>query len=136
MDADKTHQQILFDHLISEFGDTGSDAVAFLTTGQALIEPQDQALPRNAAAAAYCLREGLKRLLPPEPEPWAALTEHVMNSKTRFEAVRDLPGADDVGALSDLLTAIAHMEDFKKTNEGKNVRRLARLLLDTGRDTR
>jgi hypothetical protein len=128
MHAKRTNQQILFDHLISEFGETGTDAVAFLKTGEALARSRVPTLPRRAAAAAYCLREALKRLLPPEPDLWGALTQDVLDAKTRFETVRDLPGADHVGALDDLLTAIGRMEDFKRTNEGKNVRRLGGLI--------
>lgn len=70
MDATRTDYQILFDHLVAEFGDTGTDAVAFLETGQGLINDASLVLPRRAAAAAYCLREALKRLLPPEPDIW------------------------------------------------------------------
>ena len=128
MESNDTDAQVLFDHLVAEFGVTGGDAVAFLQTGQALVQAERGMLPRQAGAAAYCLREALKRLLPPEPDVLGLLTDEVLKAKTRFKSIRNLPGTDDREALEEVLKAIGRLEDFKKANEGKNVRRLARLM--------
>jgi hypothetical protein len=65
--AENDSEWELFEHLVAEFGDQGHDAVKFLTTAQQLVA-QDPAedFPRAAGAAAYCIREALQRLLPPE----------------------------------------------------------------------
>jgi len=128
VNRDSSDEQVLFDHLIREFGERGSDAVAFLRTAQTLVQDGTGILPRQAGAAAFCLREALKRLLPPEPDVFGALSDEVLKAKTRFDSIRGLPGSADDEALDDVLSAIAQLEDFKKRNEGKNVRRLAGLL--------
>ena len=66
MSEDEAEQE-LFDHLVAEFGDRGQAAVQFLRTGRRLVaEDPAGELPRAAGAAAYCVREALQRLLPPE----------------------------------------------------------------------
>jgi hypothetical protein len=90
----------LFDHLIAEFGDRGRDAVGFLRTSQHLLTGDAvRDLPRAAGAAAYCVREALKRLLPPESGQvsWRRRSDEVLDAAKRFEAVRGLPGADEAG---------------------------------------
>lgn len=121
----------LFDHLEVEFGDRGRDAVEFLETAQRLVAGDVVLeLPAVAGAAAYCVREALKRLLPRESgrPSWRKLSDDVLDAKKRFEAVRGLPGADEAGALQDLLSAIAGLEDFKRNEQGQHQRRLAELI--------
>jgi hypothetical protein len=121
----------LFDHLIAEFGDRGGDAVGFLRTSQHLLTGDAvQDLPRTAGAAAYCIREALKRLLPPESGQvsWRKRSDEVVDAAKRFEAVRGLPGADEAGALEELRTAIGQLEQFKRDEQGQHQRRLAGLM--------
>jgi hypothetical protein len=126
--AEDESERELFDHLVAEFGDRGQDAVQFLTTAQRLVA-QDPAgeLPRAAAAAAYCIREALQRLLPPESgQPgWRKLSNEVLDAKRRLEAIRGLPGTDEAGALEQLLTAIGQLQEFKEREQGQHQRRLA-----------
>jgi hypothetical protein len=121
----------LFDHLVAEFGDRGREAVGFLETAQGLVA-EDTAgdLPRGAGAAAYCVREALKRLLPPESDrpSWRKLSSDVVDAKKRFEAVRGLPGTDEIGAQEELLNAIVQLEEFKENEQGQYQRRLAGLI--------
>jgi len=121
----------LFDHLVAEFGDRGRDAVGFLETAQRLVA-EDAALdlPRGAGAAAYCVREALQRLLPPEAgrPSWKKLSNEVLDARKRFEAVRGLPGADEAGALEELLAAIDRLGEFKRDEQGLHERRLAGLI--------
>ncbi len=131
MAGEESADRELFDHLVAEFGDRGRDSVGFLETAQRLVA-RDAAgdLPRRAGAAAYCIREALDRLLPAESgQPsWRRLSDEVLAAKTRFEAVRGLPGADDAAALKDLLTAIDRIEEFKTDERGQRERRLAGLM--------
>jgi hypothetical protein len=65
--SEEQAEQELFDYLVAEFGDRGQDAVQFLRTARRLVaEDPAGELPRAAGAAAYCVREALQRLLPPE----------------------------------------------------------------------
>jgi hypothetical protein len=120
----------LFDHLVDQFED-GRDAVAFLKTAQRLlaIDAAEHA-PRQAGAAAYCVREALDRLLPRElGQPrWRKLSAEVVNAKKQFEAIRGLPGSDEAGALDKLLAALDRLEEFKENEPGQHQRRLAGLL--------
>jgi hypothetical protein len=121
----------LFDHLVDQFGLHGEEAVSFLKTAQWLlaIDPAGHA-PRQAGAAAYCVREALDRLLPPElgRPRWQELSAEVVAAKRSFEAARGLPGTDEAGALDELLAAIGELEEFKENDQGKYARRLAGLL--------
>ncbi|MDQ6944737.1 MAG: hypothetical protein M3256_00385 [Actinomycetota bacterium] len=131
MAADRQDNKELFDHLVGEFGELGREAVQFLETAQQLLDdPAALRLPRQAGAAAYCVREALKRLLPAESRQasWRKLSDDVVNAKKRFEAARGLPGADQTGALDDLITAIRGLEDFKRNEQGKHQRRLTELI--------
>jgi hypothetical protein len=105
MSEDEAERE-LSDHLVAEFGDRGQDAVQFLRTARRLVaeDPAGQ-LPRAAGAAAYCVREALQRLLPPESgrPRWQELTDEVLEAYKRLQAVRGLPGADAVGAWSSSL---------------------------------
>jgi hypothetical protein len=66
MAQSQSDERDLFDHLIAEFGVRGLDAVAFLQTAERLLAWSDEtAPPRQAGAAAYCVREALKRRDPP-----------------------------------------------------------------------
>jgi hypothetical protein len=131
MPGNESADRELFEHLVAEFGDRGRDSVGFLETAQRLVA-EDAAgdLPRRAGAAAYCVREALERLLPAESgQPsWRRLSSDVLDVKTRFEAVRGLPGADGAAALGDLLTAIDRLEKFKKDERSQRERRLAGLM--------
>lgn len=121
----------LFDHLVAEFGDQGHDAVQFLMTAQRLVaEDPAGELPRAAGAAAYCVREALQRLLPPESgrPRWRELSDEVLDAYKRLKAVRGLPGADEAGALEQLLTAIGQLQEFKEREQGQHQRRLAGLI--------
>jgi hypothetical protein len=126
----------LFEHLVAEFGDRGRDAVRFLETAQQLVAASAAGhLPRGAGAAAYCIREALKRLLPPESArlSWRTLSDAVVDARQRFESVRGLPGTDEVGALEELLAAINRLGEFKHSEQGQHQRRLAELVeLRTG----
>ena len=129
--AENEAERELFGHLVVEFGDRGQDVVQFLMTTQQLVaqDPAEE-LPRAAGAAAYCVREALQRLLPPESgQPgWRTLSNEVLDSKKRLEAVRGLPGADERGALEELLTAIGQLQEFKEREHGQHQRRLAGLI--------
>jgi hypothetical protein len=130
MSEDEAEQE-LFDHLVAEFGNRGQDAVQFLRTAQRLVaEDPARELPRAAGAAAYCVREALQRLLPPESgrPPWRELSDEVLEAYKRLKAVRGLPGADAVGALEQLLTAIRQLEEFKEREQGQHQRRLVGLM--------
>jgi hypothetical protein len=131
MALDRQDNKELFDYLVGEFGELGLEAVQFLETAQQLLDdPAALRLPRRAGASAYCVREALKRLLPAEScqPPWRKLSDDVVNAKKRFEAARSLPGADQTGALDDLITAIRGLEDFKRNEQGKHQRRLTELI--------
>jgi hypothetical protein len=131
MAGDESADRGLFEHLAAEFGGRGRDSVGFLETAQRLVaEDEGGDLPRRAGAAAYCIREALERLLPAESgQPsWRRLSSDVLDAKTRFEAVRGLPGADDAAALGDLLTAIDRLGEFKKDERSRRERRLAGLM--------
>lgn len=130
MSEDEAERE-LFDHLVAEFGDRGQDAVQFLRTARRLAaEDPAGELPRAAGAAAYCVREALQRLLPPESgrPRWRELTDEVLEAYKRLQAVRGLPGADAVGALEQLLTAIGQLEQFKEREQGQHQRRLVGLM--------
>jgi hypothetical protein len=91
MAKEDSEDRELFDHLVAEFGDRGREAVGFLETAQRLVaEDTARDLPQGAGAAAYCIREALKRLLPPESDrpSWRKLSSDVVDAKKRFEAVR------------------------------------------------
>jgi hypothetical protein len=121
----------LFEHLVLEFGEVGLGAVQFLETAQELLDnPAAVRLPRQAGAAAYCVREALKRLLPAESRQpsWRRLSDRVINANERFQAVRGLPGADETGAFRELLTAIEGLKDFKSNEQGQHQRRLKELI--------
>jgi hypothetical protein len=127
----ESEDQRLFDHLVAEFGDRGRDACAFLETAAQFLAVDDpRSLPRRAGAAAYCIREGLKRLLPraSSETSWRELSRDVLDGKRRLEAVRGLPGADEVGALDELLVKIGRLEEFTRNEQGQHQRRLAELL--------
>lgn len=120
----------LFDHLVDQF-DEGRDAVAFLKTAQWLLAVDAAGhAPRQAGAAAYCVREALDRLLPPElGQPrWRELSAEVVHAKRRFEAIRGLPGTDEARALNIVLAALDRLEEFKENEPGQHQRRLAGLL--------
>jgi hypothetical protein len=130
MSEDEAEQE-LFDHLVAEFGDRGQDAVQFLRTARRLVaEDPAGELPRAAAAAAYCVREALQRLLPPESgrPRWRELSGEVLEAYRRLRTVRGLPGVDAVGALEQLLTAIGQLEEFKEREQGQHQRRLVGLM--------
>ena len=93
--AEEQAEQELFDHLVAEFGDRGQDAVQFLRTARRLVAAAPaRELPRAAGAAAYCVREALQRLLPPESgrPRWRELSDEVLEAYQRLQAVRGLPG--------------------------------------------
>lgn len=130
MSEDEAEQE-LFDHLVAEFGDRGEDAVQFLRTARRLVAAAPAGeLPRAAGAAAYCVREALQRLLPPESgrPRWRELSDEVLEAYQRLQAVRGLPGADAVGAVEQLLTAIGQLEEFKEREQGQHQRRLVGLM--------
>jgi hypothetical protein len=129
--SEEQAEQDLFNHLVAEFGDRGQDAVQFLRTARRLVtEDPAGELPRAAGAAAYCVREALQRLLPPESgrPRWRELSDEVLEAYKRLQAVRGLPGADAVGALEQLLTAIGQLEEFKEHEQGQHQRRLMGLM--------
>jgi hypothetical protein len=95
MSEDEAEQE-LFDHLVAEFGDRGEDAVQFLRTARRLVAAAPAGeLPRAAGAAAYCVREALQRLLPPESgrPRWRELSDEVWRRTSGcrlFEGFRGL----------------------------------------------
>jgi hypothetical protein len=127
-----SEERALFDHIVAEFGDRGRDAVAFLQTAQRLLNNDvSLELPRHASAAAYCIREALKRLLPPESSrrrSWRKSSDDVIKAKKRLDAIHALSEADEEAALQDLLNAVAGLEDFKRDELGQHQRRLAELM--------
>jgi hypothetical protein len=130
-ESEGSEDRELFEHLVDQFGLHGEEAVSFLKTAQWLLatDPAGHA-PRQAGAVAYCVREALDRLLPPElgRPRWQELSAEVVAAKRRFEAARGLPGTDEAGALDELLAAIGELEEFKDNDQGKYARRLAGLL--------
>jgi hypothetical protein len=130
-ESEGSEDRELFEHLVDQFGLHGEEAVSFLKTAQWLLatDPAGHA-PRQAGAVAYCVREALDRLLPPElgRPRWQELSAKVVASKRRFEAARGLPGTDEAGALEELLAAIGELEEFKDNDQGKYARRLADVL--------
>ena len=83
----------LFDHLVDQFGLHGEEAVSFLKAAQWLLAIDlARHAPRQAGAAAYCIREALDRLLPQElgRPRWQELSAEVVAAKRSFEAARGL----------------------------------------------
>jgi hypothetical protein len=119
-ESEGSEDRELFEHLVDQFGLHGKEAVSFLKTAQWLLatDPAGHA-PRQAGAAAYCVREALDRLLPPElgRPRWQELSAEVVAAKRIFEAARGLPGTDEAGALDQLLAAIGELEEFRRTTK-------------------
>lgn len=123
----------LLDHLLVEFGDHGVRAVEFLQTAYALLETDAGfAPPRRAETIAYCLREALKTI--PASQPlgggglWRTASRAVSDARRRYELVRDVPGEDAQGALSDLLAAVDDL-DLVHAQEGIHERRLITIMV-------
>jgi hypothetical protein len=112
-------------HLIVEFGERGKRAVEFLQTAERLLNsPSGPSSPRQAECAAYCMREALKTI----PESygglgggeWRTRSRAVLQARQRFEQIRGLPGADEDGALRDLLASV---DDLALTFEQESIHR-------------
>ena len=98
-------------HLIVEFGAHGERAVEYLRTAERMLSSSaDMSSPRHAECVAYCLREALKTI----PASygglgggeWSIRSRKVLEAKQRFAQVRGVPGADEAGALRELLVSI------------------------------
>jgi hypothetical protein len=124
----------LFDHLIEEFGDGGRSSVEFLRTAEAYLEAPDPTThPRVAETIAYNTREALKRILDTvETPPGGTLgsaSRSVVAARERYLIARGLPGADEAGALEDLLRAIDELEEGRN-QEGIHQRRLIAVVVN------
>lgn len=124
----------LFDHLIEEFGHAGRSSVEFLRTAASYLEAADPTThPRVAETIAYCTREALKRILDTvETPPGGTLgsaSRSVVAARDRYLIAQGLPGADEAGALDDLLRAIDELEEGRQ-QEGIHQRRLIAVLVN------
>lgn len=124
----------LLDHLLIEFGDHGERAVGFLRTAHALLSLDSTiVLPRLPETITYCLREAMKTI--PASEPlgggglWRTASRAVSDARRRYELVKDVPGEDTQGALSDLLAAIDDL-DLVYSQEGIHERRLITIMVN------
>jgi hypothetical protein len=109
--------------LIVEFGAHGERAVEYLRTAERMLGSlADTSSPRHAECVAYCLREALKTI----PGSygglgggeWRTRSRKVSEAKQRFGQVRGMPGADEAGALRELLDRI---DDLARTFEQESI---------------
>ena len=106
-----------------EFGAHGERAVEYLLTAERMLSSSaDTSSPRHAECVAYCLREALKTI----PGSygclgggeWRSRSRKVWEAKQRFAQGQGVPGADEAGALSDLLSSI---DDLARTFEQETI---------------
>jgi hypothetical protein len=126
----------LVDHLIVEFGLDGERAVGFLRTAVAILAAEEAESPRRAECVAYALREAMTTLPQASGVPgggeWRSRSRDVVDAKTRYEQVRDLPGADSDGALSELLASIESLAEIHDDSTVHQKRLLAVVMARTG----
>lgn len=127
----------LLDHLSVEFGEHGERAVGFLRSAQSLLT-LDAALapPRLAETIAYCLREAMKTIPASQPLDggglWRTASRAVSDARRRYELVKDVPGEDAEGALSDLLSAIDGLDTVHAQESIHEHRLIAIMVSRTG----
>ena len=130
----------LVDHLIVEFGAYGERAVGFLRTAVAILGADQVDSPRRAECVAYCLREAMTTLPlaggVPGGGKWRSRSRDVVDAKTRYEKVRDLPGEDSDGALRELLGAIDSLAEIHDDSTVHQRRLLAMVMARTGAEAR
>ncbi|MHB1090697.1 MAG: hypothetical protein ACYC0U_06485, partial [Ilumatobacteraceae bacterium] len=122
----------LLAHLEVEFGDSGRRAADFLRSAQALRAADSSHVQRGPAVLAYCLREAMKAILFPQNQgeggEWKTVSRRVTQAATRYEIARGKPGADEEGALTDLLASVNELEEFHRS-PGIHERRLIAIML-------
>lgn len=133
--SDDLEAEIL-DHLIVEFGDAGRRAADFLRSAQALRVVDSGQIPRLPATLAYCLREAMKAIPTSQAEgeggEWRTVSRRVTAAKSRYLIAQGKPGADEEGALAELLTAIADLDEFHGQGGIHEQRLIAIMLSRTG----
>ena len=96
-------QNQLFSKIKQEFGERGVYAVEMFQMAERLLEQTEQA-PRQASAAAYCIRQAIVEIFQKErdsKDSWRVVSRDVVEAKRRFI---DSPNPTD--ELSDLLSAV------------------------------
>ena len=109
--------------MIVEFGAHGERAVEYLRTAERMLgSSADASSPRHAECVAYCLREALKTIPGSYGSlgggEWRTRSRKVWEAKQRFAQVRGVPGADEDGALRELLDSI---DDLARTFEQETI---------------
>ena len=116
---DKEMQNRLFSRMRQEFGERGVYAVEMLQTAERLLEQTEQA-PRQASAAAYCIRQAAVEIFQKERnsgDSWRVVSRDAVDAKRRFI---DSPNPKD--DLPDLLSAVdrlAKIHDDDTTHQGR-----------------
>ena len=112
-------QNRLFSRMKQEFGERGVYAVEMFQTAERLLEQTKQA-PRQASAAAYCIRQAVVEIFGREMddrESWRVVSGEVVEAKRRF---KDSPNPTD--KLLDLLSAVdklAEIHEGDTTHQGR-----------------
>ena len=112
---DKEMQNRLFSRMKQEFGERGVYAVEMLQTAERLLEQTEQ-IPRQASAAAYCIRQAVVEIFQKERNSrslWRVVSREVVEAKRRF---KDSPNPTD--ELPDLLSAV---DRLAKIHDGDTI---------------
>ena len=118
----------LLGHLRVEFGARGVRAVEFLDTAQALLELEQQSVPRLGEVVAYCIREALKEIPKTsgvgDAGRWSHLSRAVVDAADQFESPAVFSGEGGRWELSGLRSAIDELRSFHASGESIHQARL------------
>lgn len=130
-------QSEVVEQLVIEHRDEGRRAVEFLQTARTLLAGASAA-PRRGQSVAYCVREALGSITAlgngGDSGRWRKLSRRAVDAKTRYERARELPetAEDAREALADLLRALGDIEEFHRSEGGRQQRLLASIVDRTG----
>ena len=130
--------QLILDHIKTEFGSNGERTVGFFKTARSLLANTDTEQSRLGArlgeVVAYCLREGIVSILRSQDKqdsnrPWKKLTRDLVNAKKRYTQIQDILVQDKQAALDELLEDIDLLEEFHISGRRVYEERLIAILL-------